>query len=256
MLIVLSPAKNLDFETPLRTRKHSLPEMEDETRELVDIMAGKSPEEIAGLMNLSDQLAELNWERFQEWQPVPSRANARPALLAFNGDVYQGMEVARFSERDFTYAQRNLRILSGLHGLLKPLDLIQPYRLEMGTKLPNSRGADLYDFWRDQVTSRLRSDLERRSPNVLVNLASKEYFGAVDEAALDARVLTPVFLDFNRDEYRIVSFFAKRARGAMASWIIRNRVKSIRSVRQFEELGYRYSEERSTFNRPVFTRDP
>lgn len=254
MLIVISPAKNLDYESPLPTRKHSTPELARDTRELAGIMAAKRPDEIARMMKLSDQLAELNWERFQDWEPEATTTNARPAVLAFNGDVYQGMDVRTFSERDFTYAQRNLRILSGLHGVLRPLDLIQPHRLEMGTKLPNSRGSDLYGFWREQVTHHLRCELERHRPRVLVNLASREYFGVVDTAALDARVLSPVFFDLNRDEYRIVSFFAKKARGAMASWILLNRIKSMKALRQFDGLGYRYAEERSSADQPVFTR--
>ena len=258
MLIVVSPAKSLDFESPLTTRKYSEPTMLDRAGELVDVMAAKSPAEIGKMMSISPSLAELNWERFQEWSPPFTPGNARPAVLSFNGDVYLGLDARNtFSERDFTHAQKTLRILSGLYGVLRPLDLIQPYRLEMGSKLTTTRGRDLYQFWGDDITDVLNADVAA-SPGspALVNLASNEYFGAVNVDRLEARVITPAFLD-SKDggPYKTVPFFAKRARGAMAGWIIQNRAKSGRALRGFDGLGYRYSEERSTPAHLVFVRE-
>ena len=225
--------------------------------ELVEIMREKSVEDIQSLMSISPTLAELNFERFHDWQPPFSPENARPAVLAFNGDTYIGLDAPNsFSERDYTHAQKTLRILSGLYGVLRPLDLIQPYRLEMGSKVANSRGNDLYAFWREAVTDQLQADIDA-SPGsaVLVNLASNEYFGAVDQSRLDARIITPTFLDANEaGDYRTVGFFAKRARGTMAGWIITERIKSARAFSQFTGMGYRYDAERSSADNPVFTR--
>ncbi len=225
--------------------------------ELVEIMREKSVEEIQSLMSISPTLAELNFERFQDWQPPFTPDNARPAVLAFNGDTYIGLDAPNsFSERDFTHAQKTLRILSGLYGVLRPLDLIQPYRLEMGSKVTNPLGKDLYAFWREAVTDQLQTDIDT-SPgsSVLVNLASNEYFGAVDQSRLDARIITPTFLDANEaGDYRTVGFFAKRARGTMAGWIITERIKSARAFKDFTGMGYRYDAERSSADNPVFTR--
>ncbi len=258
MLIVVSPAKALDFESPLVTKKHSQPTMLDQSAELIAIMAKKSPQEIEDMMGISPSLAELNFERFQDWEAPFTSDNARPALLAFNGDTYHGLDARNsFSERDFTHAQKTLRVLSGLYGVLRPLDLIQPYRLEMGSRLENAKGKDLYAFWRQEVTDRLSADLAA-SPGakVLVNCASNEYFGAVDVDRLDARVITPAFLD-SKDggPHKMVSFFAKRARGALAGWIIQSRLKSARAITGFAGMGYRFEQEQSTPDRPVFLRD-
>ncbi|MEZ5234449.1 MAG: peroxide stress protein YaaA [Acidimicrobiales bacterium] len=257
MLIVVSPAKALDFETPLPTRKYTVPDSLDRTEELVGILRGYSPEQLSKLMSISDSLGELNFERFQDWSLPFTPRNARPAVLAFNGDTYQGMAAGRhFDARDFTHAQKVLRILSGLHGVLRPLDLIQPYRLEMGSKVHHPGGPDLYSFWGDAVTDRLRTDLDASpGPKVLVNLASKEYFGVVQPERLDARVVSPVFLDAAGDgELKIVSFFAKRARGAMAGWIVRERIASVKALQRFELDGYRFDPDRSSADEPVFTR--
>ena len=257
MLIVVSPAKSLDFESKVATRKASQPRMLDDSRALIDIMVTKDPDEVAALMGISPALAELNVERYHDWTPPFTRRNARPALLAFAGDVYQGMDAPhRFDERDYTHAQKTLRILSGLYGLLRPLDLIQPYRLEMGTKLANPRGRDLYQFWGDRITDTLNEDLGASpGPPVLMNLASQEYFHAVRPARLAARVVTPTFLDRSGSgDAKVVSFFAKRARGAMAGWAIRNRVGSVKALAEFDELGYAFDPERSTKDRPVFVR--
>ena len=256
MLIVVSPAKSLDYESKLATKKRSEPRLLDRSRELVEVMAQKSPQQLSNLMSISSSLGELNHERFQDWETPFTSENSRPAVLAFNGDVYMGMEPQTFSERDFTHAQKTLRILSGLYGVLRPLDLMQPYRLEMGSRVATARGKDLYGFWGDSITDVLNADIEA-SPgaSALINLASNEYFGAVNTKQLEARLVSPVFLDSkNGAEPKIVSFFAKRARGSMAGWIIRNRVRSPRALMEFAEDGYSYDPDRSDPNRPVFVR--
>lgn len=257
MLSVLSPAKSLDYETPLATKKSSEPRLLDQSEELVKIMAAKSPAEIGKLMSISEKLSELNFDRFQDWERPFTTDNARAAVLAFDGDVYIGMNAAEaFNERDFTHAQKTVRILSGLYGVLRPLDLMQPYRLEMGTRLQNPGGRNLYDYWMRTVTDLLRDDIAA-SPgaSVLVNLASNEYFGAVDPSTLDAAVISPAFLDSkNGGEFKVVSFFAKRARGAMAGWMVKERVKKAEDLRGFDGMGYAWDKERSTDDRPVFIR--
>ncbi len=254
MIIVLSPAKTLDYESPLPTNKHTQPLFPDRVSELVDILAAKSPSQLGSLMSISEQLSELNFERYQDWEPDYTPANARPAIVAFKGDVYQGLDVEQFDARDLNYAQDHVRILSGLYGVLRPLDLMQPYRLEMGSRLANPAGRDLYSFWGDSITERLNADLAGSRPKALVNLASQEYFSAVNPAVLDARVITPVFKDFKNDEHKVISFFAKRARGSMASWIIRNRVDTLKGLADFAEDGYRFSPDDSTTDRPVYLR--
>lgn len=256
MLIVVSPAKSLDYESPLATRKSSEPRMLDQASMLVDVMVNKSPSDLQELMHISPSLAELNFDRFQDWQRPFTKDTARAAVLAFSGDVYMGLEASTFSERDFTHAQKTFRILSGLYGVLRPLDLMMPYRLEMGSKLENARGKDLYAFWRDDVTKVLSSDLaDSPGADVLINLASNEYFGAVDVAGLGSRVISPVFVD-SKDggPHKIVSFFAKKARGSMSQFLIKNRVTTIKGLRQFDGMGYAFDPDQSTADRPVFTR--
>ncbi len=257
MLIVVSPAKALDYSSKLPTRKHSQPRMLDDAEPLVETMRQKSPEELSKLMNISAELAELNFERYADWEAPFTPHDARPALLAFAGDVYQGMDAAStFDERDYTHAQKVLRILSGLYGVLRPLDLMQPYRLEMGSKLVTERGDDLYDYWGERITAVLNEDLAASpGPAVVVNLASQEYFRSVDPARLKGRLVTPAFLDSSDDkDPKMISFFAKRARGAMAGWIIRNRVKSLRGLNNFDGLGYCFDPQRSGTDHPVFVR--
>lgn len=256
MLSVLSPAKTLDYESPLPTRKQSQPRMLDRSERLVDALVTRSPSELASLMDISDELASLNARRFADFTTPFDRDNARPALLAFDGDVYRGLDVTRFGERDFTEAQKTVRILSGLYGVLRPLDLMQPYRLEMGTKLRTDAGDTLYDFWSDTVTDVLNADLSASpGPDALINLASVEYFTAVRAEDIDGRIISPRFLDGRDGEYRIVSFYAKKARGAMAGWLVRNRTRTIRAIRDFDDLGYRYDAARSTPDEPTFVRD-
>lgn len=223
---------------------------------LIEIMRTKSPGEIKALMHISDDLAELNASRYSAFSTDHAPDNSRPAVLAFDGDVYQGLAAKDFDARDFTEAQKTVRILSGLYGLLRPMDLIQPHRLEMGTRLASSRGQTLYEWWGTQVTDLLRRDLEASpGPEVLINLASQEYFKVVDEHRLGARVISPRFEDRDKSgEPRVVSFYAKRARGLMAAWLVRERVRSAAKVLDFEADGYSYDEERSTKDTPVFVR--
>lgn len=257
MLAVLSPAKSLDYESPLPTRKSSQPRLLDESLALIDVMRSKSPSEVASLMGISDDLAQLNVERYADFTVPFTRKNARVAVLAFNGDVYQGMQArARFGERDFTEAQKTVRILSGLYGVLRPLDLMQPYRLEMGTRLKTSRGSSLYDWWGNQVTDLLRQDLSQ-SPGaeVLVNLASDEYSKVIRPSRLGARVVSPRFEDEAPDgEYRVVSFFAKRARGDMAGWMVKSRARTVAALSRFDGGGYQYEPLVSRPDTPVFRR--
>ena len=260
MLIVVSPAKALDFESSLATTKHTQPEMLDRSERLVEIMAAKSPDDLATMMSISHRLAALNHDRFQDWTTPFTTDNARPALLAFAGDTYVGMDAPdTFDERDYTHAQKVLRILSGLHGVLRPLDLIQPYRLEMGSKVEhdaNGGGGDLYSFWGDDVTDRLNEALVA-SPGAkaLVDLASDEYFSVVRPERFDGRIISPQFLDAKGDgDFKIVSFFAKRARGAMAGWIIRERITTMKALTGFDANGYRYDPDRSTPDEPTFVR--
>lgn len=254
VLIVVSPAKTLDYESPLPTRAHSVPRMVDDAAGLIDVMVTKSPDEVASMMHLSAPLAELNVQRYQDWEPRFSFDNSRQAVLAFKGDVYTGMEIERFGTRDFTEAQKRIRILSGLYGVLRPLDLMQPYRLEMGTPLATDRGRNLYDFWGSSITDLLNADIAERKAKVLLNLASNEYFSAVRPADIDARVITPRFLDEKNGNYKVISFFAKKARGAMAAWIVLNRVKSAKGLLAFDANGYHHDPERSTADEPVFIR--
>lgn len=257
MLALLSPAKALDFDTPLTTRKHSEPRLSDQAGELIEVMREKDTAQIAALMHLSEDLAQLNLARYRDFTLPHTRANARPAVLAFNGDTYAGLDArATFDERDHTEAQKTVRILSGLYGLLRPLDLIQPYRLEMGTRLATERGRDLYQWWGSTITDLVRDDLAA-SPgaDAVVVLASTEYAQAVDVAALDAQVITPRFEEVNPDgRAQVISFCAKRARGAMAGWMVRNRVRGVRALRGFDGLDYRWDADASTPAQPVFRR--
>ncbi len=218
-------------------------------------MADKTPADLSDLMGISAPLAELNVERFGDFTTPFTPDNAKPAILTFSGDVYAGMEAATFDSRDLTRAQKTVRILSGLYGVLRPLDLMQPYRLEMGTQVANPGGRNLYEYWGSTVTERLNADLaDSAGAQVIVNLASNEYYGVVRPDELDAPVISPKFLDEKNGQYKIISFFAKRARGAMAGWLVRNRVNTIAGIRDFDGLGYRLDPERSTKHEPVFIR--
>lgn len=254
MLVVISPAKTLDFQTEPSTNKHSKPDFLRDSKKLIDVLRDKSPDEIASMMGISTQLADLNYQRYADWHTPFTPANAKQAVLAFRGDVYVGLATDGYSQRDFDYAQKHLRILSGLYGLLRPLDLIQPYRLEMGTSLENPQGNDLYEFWGRRLTATLNCALDQEKPKVLFNLASQEYWSAVQPEAIDARIVTPNFKDWKNGKYKFISFHAKRARGMMTSYLIKNRVKSLKQAQAFDCNGYRFNPAMSDGDDWVFTR--
>ncbi len=255
MLAVISPAKRLDFTAPWSTARQTLPDFPEESQQLIDVLRNKSPADIAGLMKLSNSLADLNYQRYASWEPEFTRRNAKPAALAFRGDVYLGLDADTLTNHDLAWAQKHLRILSGLHGLLRPLDLIQPYRLEMGTALKTEKGKDLYAFWGDKITQALNCALQQQKQPVLVNLASNEYFASVCPEALDGRIITPTFKDLKNGKYKFLSFYAKRARGLMARHIIDNRVSTLKALREFSSEGYYFSESQSRGDNWVFLRD-
>ena len=254
MLLVVSPAKKLDFESPLATEKFSQPSLLAHSQLLIDDCVKLSPSDIATLMKLSDKLAGLNAARFGEWATPFTTENARQAILSFNGDVYTGLDAQSFSDEDFDFAQKHFRILSGLYGLLKPLDLMQAYRLEMGCKLVNSRGDNLYQFWGEIITDALNNALAEQGDETLINLASTEYFKSVKKKSLNATIITPAFKDWKNGQYKMISFFAKKARGMMARYIIQNKLTSVEQIKDFDLAGYQYNDSLSKGNDWVFTR--
>jgi cytoplasmic iron level regulating protein YaaA (DUF328/UPF0246 family) len=254
MLILVSPAKTLDYESPLATDRHTQPRFIEHSQRLIDTLRQQSVQDIAELMKLSDKLASLNVARYQSWQSEHTAENARPAVLAFKGDVYTGLDAESFSAEDFDFAQQHLRILSGLYGVLRPLDLLEPYRLEMGTRLKTDAGDNLYQFWGSRITDALNDELQTED-DVIVNLASNEYFKAVQPKALRGRLITPVFKDFKNGQYKIISFYAKKARGLMSRYIIQNRIESAEAIKAFDLEGYYFSPEQSKGDTWVFLRD-
>lgn len=240
MLTLISPAKTLDFETPAVTKKYTQAEFLEHSAELIDQLKLQSPDDISALMKLSSKLSELNVQRFHDWCLPFEPNNSKPAVLAFKGDVYTGLDAESFSEADFKYGQSHLAILSGLYGLLRPLDLIQPYRLEMGTKFSNTRGANLYTFWGDIITDEINQRLAKTKSDIVVNLASNEYFKAVKAKQLKAELITPVFKDEKNGQYKIISFYAKKARGLMAAYIIQNKISTVEALTEFDVAGYRF----------------
>ncbi|MCE7554364.1 peroxide stress protein YaaA [Aliivibrio fischeri] len=255
MLIVVSPAKTLDYETPLPTSAFTQPDFISDSTELIKACRTLTPVDIAKLMKVSDKIASLNAVRFEEWSTTFTQENARPALFAFKGDVYTGLDANSLSESEIEYAQTNLRMLSGLYGLLKPLDLMQPYRLEMGTKLENGRGSNLYQFWGSLITNKLNQELEAQGSETLVNLASNEYFKSVKPKELKADIVTPVFKDCKNGQYKIISFYAKKARGLMARFIIQNKISNVEELKSFDSDGYYFVEAESTATTLVFKRE-
>ena len=255
MLIIISPAKTLDFETPPTTRKTTQPAWLERSSQLVEDARQMSPDQIGKLMGISEKLAALNHQRFMNWGQPFDLDNAKQSVLAFKGDVYTGLDAESLSTADLGFAQKHLRILSGLYGLLRPLDLMQAYRLEMGLKFENSGGKNLYEFWGSDITNGLNKQLKSLKSEVLVNLASNEYFRAVQAKGLNAEVITPVFKDLKNGKYKIISFFAKKARGQMARYIIEKRLHEPAGMKKFKVDGYRYNAAESTAREWVFTRD-
>jgi len=256
MIIVLSPAKSLDYDTPAHIDTHTLPAFIDDASELIDGLRRLSPQQIGSLMSISDPLAHLNFQRYADWSTQFSTANAKQAVLAFNGDVYEGFDAKSLSAADLDYAQQHVRVLSGLYGVLRPLDLLQPYRLEMGTRFENARGKDLYAFWGERITHALNAQLEHNanSARVLVNCASTEYFKAVKPKKLAAPVITPVFEDWKGGRYKIISFYAKRARGLMARYAVENRIAEPEALKAFDVDGYAFDAAASNDSTWVFRR--
>ncbi|MEC7263171.1 MAG: peroxide stress protein YaaA [Bacteroidota bacterium] len=253
MKIVISPAKSLDFESEIPTSTYSQPLFLEEAQKLNAILKRKRPKALSQLMSISDSLAQLNWERNQQFSVPFSPENARPAVYAFNGDVYQGLDAQTIPVEKLGKLQDTLRILSGLYGILKPLDLIQPYRLEMGTQLRVGRKKNLHEFWKKQLTDYLNQELE--DGELFVNLASNEYFGAVDEKKLKVPVITPIFKDWKNDQLKIISFFAKKARGSMVRYILDTDAKTLEDIKGFDYDGYLFSQEHTLkANEPVFIR--
>ncbi|MDI3323579.1 peroxide stress protein YaaA [Pontibacterium granulatum] len=253
MLIVISPAKTLDYDTAPVTDTYSQPGYLNHSADLIEQLRTLSVQDVAELMKLSDKLASLNVARFEEWTPEFNTDNAKQALLAFKGDVYAGMDAQSFSDDDFAFAQDHLRILSGLYGLLKPLDLMQPYRLEMGTKLANGRGKDLYQFWGNIICDALNEELKQEQ--VLINLASNEYFKAAKAKGISSRIITPVFKDWKNGQYKMISFYAKKARGLMSRYIIQNKLEDPEQLKGFDLEGYRFAESMSEGDTWTFIRD-
>lgn len=254
MLFVVSPAKNLDYETPPVTDVFSQPRMLDDAQLLVEQARTLPPQALGSLMKISDKLAGLNAARFSKWQQPFTADNAKQAIFAFNGDVYTGLDANTLSTQAYEYAQDHMRILSGLYGVLRPLDLIQPYRLEMGIKLVNSRGKDLYTFWDDKITQQLNQDMQQSGDKLLLNLASNEYFKSVKTAKLKATIVTPVFKDTKNGQLKVISFYAKKARGLMARYVLEKQIKTVDALKNFDQAGYRYDATLSTEDTPVFTR--
>ncbi|MGR5064153.1 peroxide stress protein YaaA [Photobacterium sp. DNB22_13_2] len=255
MLIVVSPAKTLDYDSPLATETFTQPELTDHSAELIEVCRELTPAQIASLMKVSDKISGLNAARFAEWQPEFTTDNARQAILAFKGDVYTGLAAETMDDAQFAYAQQHLRMLSGLYGLLRPLDLMQPYRLEMGTKLANPRGTNLYQFWGNIITDKVNQALAEQGDDTLINLASNEYFKAVKVKQVAGKVVTPVFKDCKNGTYKVISFYAKKARGMMARYIIDNQVNSVEKLKRFDTAGYYFVPAESTATELVFKRE-
>ncbi len=253
MKIVISPAKSLDYESILPTAKFTTPEFIIQAKKLNSVLLKKKPKQLSELMSISDNLAQLNWKRNQQFSVPFTPENARPAIYAFNGDVYQGLDAYTIEDHKLDKLQRTLRILSGLYGILKPLDLIQPYRLEMGTQLKISNHKNLHEYWKKPLTEYLNSELQ--TDELFVNLASNEYFAAVDAKKIKVPVITPIFKDWKNDKLKVISFFAKKARGSMARHLIDHEIQTLKDIKTFNSDGYTFSKEH-TFkeNQPVFIR--
>ena len=254
MLTVISPAKSLDFDSPIATAEYSQPAELTRSRKLIKRLRELSEADIAKLMSVSDGIAELNHQRYKQWKTPFKPENARQAIYAFKGDVYLGFDAYSMNDQNATFAQENLRILSGLYGVLRPLDLMQPYRLEMGTRLDTEAGSNLYQFWDDRITRSLNRDLKNSGSNTLINLASNEYFKSIQPKKLRADVITPAFKDYRKGQYRFIQFFAKKARGTMARFIVDEQITDPEDIKSFDRDGYRFNAELSGESDWVFTR--
>jgi cytoplasmic iron level regulating protein YaaA (DUF328/UPF0246 family) len=254
MLFLLSPAKALDYDTPAGDVPHTQPLFVKQATELIGVLKEKSPQDIAGLMSLSDALSALNVARYQAWSPKFTAKNSKQAVLAFNGDVYEGLDAKTLKPKDLAWAQEHVAILSGLYGVLRPLDWMQPYRLEMGTSLENKQGNNLYKFWGAQIASYVNERLATDKTPIVVNLASQEYFKSVDRKTLKARVIECVFEDYKGGKYKVISFLAKRARGLMTRYAITHQVKTPKALEGFNLEGYAFVPAASEPDRLVFRR--
>ena len=255
MLALISPAKTLDYETALPTDVHTLPRLLTHSQQLIDSSRQLSATQIADLMKVSEKIAQLNVARFKDWQPEFNFSNARQAVFAFKGDVYTGLDAYALNDSQIEYAQQHLRMLSGLYGLLRPLDLMMPYRLEMGTKLHNVRGHNLYQFLDHHITDLINQDLANAESELLLNLASDEYYKSVNVAEIRAEIIKPVFLDQKNGKYKVISFYAKKARGLMARYMIENQLQRIEDLKSFNLDGYYFDSGSSIHGELVFKRD-
>lgn len=253
MLLLISPAKTLDFDTTT-VDQHTQPRMLSRSNQLVEVLKDKSEEELMDLMSISEDLAALNYERYQSYRTPFTTENAKPSLLAFKGDVYAGMGAEDFTAQELQFAQQHLRILSGLYGLLRPLDLMQPYRLEMGTRLQNDRGKNLYEFWGEDITKLINEDLQDAGSQAVVDLASKEYFSAVKPAALNGKLYKVDFKEWRKGKYKVIAFYAKKARGMMCRYAIKNGLTKPEQLKSFDLDGYAFNEGLSSAHEYVFTR--
>ncbi len=255
MLVLLSPAKSLDYESPLPTDTHTIPDFLDDSKELIDVLRKYSLEDLRDLMDISEDLATLNLDRYQQFHTPFTPENARQAIFAFDGDVYRDFDFDEYSGDHFDFLQSHVRILSGLYGLLRPLDLMQPYRLEMGTRLSTDRGKNLYEFWGQEITDAVGAALDAQGDDIILNLASNEYFRAVQKKKLNARFLNVKFLDFRNGKYKSITFYLKRLRGTLTDFMVRHQITNPEDLKGFTELGYYFSDERSSDDEYVFLRD-
>ncbi|MBN1820830.1 MAG: peroxide stress protein YaaA [Prolixibacteraceae bacterium] len=255
MILIISPAKKLDFKTPPVTEKYSMPEFLPESEIIMNKLKKLKPVWISKLMGISASLGQVNFERFQNWHLPFTNENAKQAVLAFNGDVYQGLNAETLKEGQFEFIQKHLRILSGLYGVLRPLDLMQPYRLEMGTQFPVGRKKDLYQFWKAKITMKINDEISATGSEYLINLASNEYYKSIDVKKIKAKIITPQFKDLSNGEYKMISFFAKKARGLMVRFIVENKITNPDELTAFHTEGYIFNPRLSEENTPVFTRE-
>ena len=254
MLIVISPAKTLDYDTPPKTKVFTIPDYLDQSQQLINRLRNFSSLDISDLMKVSAKIADLNFDRYESWKKPFTVKNAKQSVLAFKGDVYTGLDAGSFKSDDFKFAQNHLRVLSGLYGLLRPLDLMQPYRLEMGTKLKTDNGKNLYEFWGSDITEGLNKQLKKIKSDTLINLASNEYFKSVKPNELNAEIITPAFKEFKNGDYKMIGIYAKKARGLLSRYIIQNKLSDAEEIKSFNEEGYRFNKKLSKGNTWVFTR--